>query len=78
MTKIIFYNAFTIFNRKAKKMGLFNRDHRWTFIFEDFRSSEFQVSDLESKVAFFTMADDACCDLLSSKGKCIKLSMCVF
>ena len=50
-------------------MGLFNRDHRWTFVFEDFKSNEFQASELESKVAFFTMAEDACCDLVSSKGK---------
>ena len=50
-------------------MGLFNRDHRWTFVFEDFKSNEFQASELESKVAFFTMAEDACCDLISSKGK---------
>ena len=50
-------------------MGLFNRDHRWTFVFEDYKSSEFPVSDLESKVAFFTMAEDGCCDLLESSGK---------
>ena len=55
-------------DRKGKKLGLFNRDHRWTFVFEDFKSSEFPVSGLESKVAFFTMNDDACCDLLESKG----------
>ena len=62
------YTALKI-HRKAKKMGLFNRNHRWTFVFEDFKASEFPSSALESKVAFFQMADDACCDLLSSKGK---------
>ena len=60
-------------DRKGKKLGLFNRDHRWTFVFEDFKSSEFPVSGLESKVAFFTMNDDACCDLLESKGILYKI-----
>ena len=57
--------------RKAKKLGLFNRDHRWTFVFEDYKSSEFPVSDLQSRVAFFTMADDGCCDLVASTGNLV-------
>ena len=60
-----------IFFRKAKKLGLFNRDHRWTFVFEDYKSSEFPVSDLQSRVAFFTMADDGCCDLVTSTGNLV-------
>ena len=63
-----------IFFRKAKKLGLFNRDHRWTFVFEDYKSSEFPVSDLQSRVAFFTMADDGCCDLVASTGKIVSLN----
>ena len=49
-------------------MGLFNRDQRWAFVFEDWKWMDFPVWDLEAKVAFFTMDEDACCDLVDSKG----------
>ena len=49
-------------------MGLFNRDQRWAFVFEDWKWMDFPVWDLEAKVAFFTIDEDECCDLVDSKG----------
>ncbi len=44
--------------------------HRWTLVFEDLKSSSFNIQDLEDQTNFLEMTDsDNCCIIMNKKGE---------
>ena len=56
---------------KAKTMQMLKRDTRWTLVFEDLKSAEFSMSELEDQTNFVEMkpTDVNCCIIRNMKGQ---------
>ncbi len=55
---------------KAKEMQMLKRDTRWTLVFEDLKSSSFNINDLEDQTNFLEMkSSDNCCIIMNKKGQ---------
>lgn len=46
---------------RAQQRSLVKRDARWTFVFQDWRSSEFNLNSLSAQVVFMGMTEEDCC-----------------
>ena len=51
-------------------MQMLKRDTRWTLVFEDLKSSSFNINDLEDQTNFLEMkSSDNCCIIMNKKGQ---------
>ncbi len=49
---------------------MLKRDTRWTLVFEDLKSSSFNINDLEDQTNFLEMkSSDNCCIIMNKKGQ---------
>ena len=56
---------------KARTLDMLKRDTKWTLVFEDFKSSSFDVTKLTENTNFLQLNDRSCCAIknqMNGKG----------